>query len=308
MVNKHRSQSDRSIDFGKRVGRFVSSRAEETFFKMYAEAMKQWPDSRQELKLETSFGPTHVYAYGNEKGDPIVLLHGANSTSASWANYVAALGKNHPVYAVDTIGDAGRSIQNAPIQHAEDYALWLDEVLQGLGLESVHVIGASYGGWMAINQAVHSPRFLQSIVLLDPARALAGISYRAWPFMLWASIFGPDVIRRAFIRWTSASPITDNPQTELVISAMRDFKMQRIPPQYVSDDELRTVNIPTLVLLGEKSTMHSSQKAAARGKQFIQDVEVDIVPKAGHKLPADQVNGRILRFLDQHRKSSKDRL
>lgn len=300
-----KKNTSKSLELEKRVGRFINSTAEEKFLNMCDVAMNQWPDSRKELNLETSFGLTHVYTYGNEKGDPIVLLHGANSTSASWANYVIALGEHHRVFAIDTIGDAGRSIQEAPIQRAKDYAVWLEEVLQGLNLKGVHLIGASYGGWITLNQAVHSPQFLQSITLLDPARALAGISYRAWPFMLWASIFGPDSIRRAFIRWTGVGSLPEKIQTELVISAMRDYKMQRIPPQYVSDDELRSVKVPTLLLLGEKSPMHNSQRAAARAKNLLRDVEVEMIPKVGHQLPADVVNDRILKFIDGQKKKTK---
>lgn len=54
---------------------------------------------------------------------------------------------------------------------------------------------------------------------------------------------------------------------------MRDYTMQRIPPLYVSDEELQLVKIPTLLLLGEKSPMHNSKRAAARAKNLLQDVE-----------------------------------
>lgn len=287
----------------QRIGRFVDRKAEENFLKVYDEVMEQWPDSREEINLETSLGPTHVYAYGNKKREPIVLLHGANSTSASWANYVETLGKHHRIFAVDTIGDAGRSIQKAPIQYAIDYANWLEEVFRGLNLKKVHLIGASYGGWITLNQAIHSSESLQSITLLDPARAIAGISFRAWPFMLWASIFGPDTIRRRFIQWTGAGSLPARKQTELVISAMRDYKMQRIPPQYVSDDELQSVKVPTLLLLGEKSPMHNAKRAADRAKSLLENVEVELIPNAGHQLPADKVNSLILKFIDEQKKN-----
>lgn len=284
------------------VGRFKNNEAEEKFLKLYDEVMKQWPDSREELTLETSFGPTHVYTYGNEKGDPIVLLHGANSTSAAWANFVVKLGKYHKIFAVDTIGDAGRSIQTAPIQHANDYAIWLDEVFQGLKLKEVHLVGASYGGWLTLNQAIHSSESLQSIILLDPARALDGISYKAWPFMLWANIFGPDAVRRKFIRWTGAGSLPSSKQTDMIISAMRDYRMQRIPPQYVADEELQSVKVPTLLLLGKKSPMHHSERAANRAHNLLQNVVVEMIPEVGHQLPADVVNDLILKFIEGQKK------
>ena len=285
------------------IGRFVNSEAEAQFLKLYDDAMKQWPNPREELTVETSLGPTHIYTFGEKLGQPIVLLHGASSTSASWASFVGTLGKYHRVFAIDIIGDAGRSIQKAPIQYASDYVVWLDEVLQSLKLKNVHLMGASYGGWMALNQAIHSTEYLQSITLLDPARALDGISARAWPFMLFASIFGPDFIRHRFIQWTGAGSLPNKIQTELVISAMRDYKMTRIPPQYVSNEELQSVKVPTLLLLGEKSPLHHSKRAAVRAKALLRNVEVEIIPKAGHQLPADLVNGKVLSFIKSQKEA-----
>lgn len=65
-------------------------------------------------------------------------------------------------------------------------------------------MGASYGGRVALNQAIHSTEYIQSVTLLDPARALDGISARDWPFMLFASLFGPGFIQRRFIQRTGA--------------------------------------------------------------------------------------------------------
>lgn len=306
MVQKREQlQITKSAEQKKTVGHFINKEAEIKFLGIYDKAMEQWPSSRQEIDIETSYGLTHVYRFGAQNGIPIVLLHGANGTSASWANFVVDLGKNHPVFAVDTIGDAGKSIQKSPIQRAEDYSSWLDEVLNALDVTKVHLIGASYGGWITLNQAVHSPQLLQSITLIEPARALAGLKFMAWPFMIWASMIGPDFVRRAFINWSSVSSSSNELQQQLVVSAMRDYKMQRIPPQYISDEELQSVKVPTLVLLGEKSPMHNSKRAATRAKKLLQNVEVEILPKAGHQLSADLVNDRILRFVEYEKKSSK---
>lgn len=299
MVQQKEQQPKKKDEPKNLVGHFINIEAEKEFLKIYDKAMEQWPNSRQEIDIETAYGPTHVYHYGAKKeGNPILLLHGANGTSASWANFVVELGKKHPVYAVDIIGDAGRSIQKKPIQSVEDYSAWLDQVLNTLELERVHLVGASYGGWMALNQAIHSSRTLQSITLIEPARAFAGIRKIAWPFMLWASMIGPDFVRRSFIRWTSRGSSTNEKQLELVVSAMRDYKMLRISPQYVSDEDLQLVKVPVLLLLGEKSPLHNSQSAANRAQKLLQDVEVEILPKAGHKLPADLVNDRILKFIN----------
>ncbi|CAM5617364.1 hypothetical protein SALBM311S_08681 [Streptomyces alboniger] len=70
------------------------------------------------------------------------------------------LGVDRPVYAVDTPGDPGRSVQREPIHQPERAAQWLDETLSGLGLERVRLVGSSYGGWLALNRAHRRPKRL----------------------------------------------------------------------------------------------------------------------------------------------------
>ena len=48
-------------------------------------------------------------------------------------------------------------MQDAPISGADDQAQWLDEALAGLGLDRVHLLGVSIGGWTATNCAVRGP-------------------------------------------------------------------------------------------------------------------------------------------------------
>jgi hypothetical protein len=71
--------------------------------------------------------------YGAGDRTPIVLLHAVAVSSPGWYASVGALGAAHPVYAVDTITDAGRSTQSAPVADADASSRWLDEVLVALG-------------------------------------------------------------------------------------------------------------------------------------------------------------------------------
>src|SRR5207245_1561746 len=85
---------------------------------------------------------------------------------------IAALSASHPVYAIDTITDPGRSSQSAPVRNGEDLAAWLAEVLDALHLDRVHLVGLSYGGWLALNQAHRSSNRIASVTAVDPVGAL----------------------------------------------------------------------------------------------------------------------------------------
>ncbi|WP_442815754.1 alpha/beta fold hydrolase [Streptomyces sp. NBC_01207] len=61
------------------------------------------------------------------------------------------------LYALDTPGDAGRSIHREAMGQPERAAQWLDEALDELGLDRVHLVGSSYGGWLVLNRAHRRP-------------------------------------------------------------------------------------------------------------------------------------------------------
>ena len=53
------------------------------------------------------------------------------------------------MYAIDTIGEVGRSEQRVAVEGGDDLADWLAESLAGLGLDRPHLAATSYGGFLA---------------------------------------------------------------------------------------------------------------------------------------------------------------
>jgi pimeloyl-ACP methyl ester carboxylesterase len=102
-------------------------------------------------------------------------------TSVSWAPYAQTL-SSRDVYAVDIMGDAGRSEPTVRITCATDMAAWLDATLAGLCIARAHLVGHSLGGFVALSTAAYRPNPVSSLVLLDPARIAPLQMLR---FMMW---------------------------------------------------------------------------------------------------------------------------
>jgi pimeloyl-ACP methyl ester carboxylesterase len=96
-----------------------------------------------------------------------VFLHPAGGPG--WDPFLDALAERHTVYAPDHpgTGDTARdAIHRVP--SLWDLVLVYDELLDGLGLEQVPLVGSSFGGMMACELAAHRRGAISALVLLDP--------------------------------------------------------------------------------------------------------------------------------------------
>src|SRR6476619_7039109 len=87
--------------------------------------------------VPTHLGATRAYHWPGG-GTPVVFLHGATGNGMTWVPY-AERRAGRAMYAIDTIGDIGRSHQEVAIEGPDDLVEWLDATLAGLGLREVHL-------------------------------------------------------------------------------------------------------------------------------------------------------------------------
>jgi pimeloyl-ACP methyl ester carboxylesterase len=287
----------------QRISAFTSDQARAKYLAVYERIFDRlWPVDRESLDVDTSFGATRMYRSGRADGIPVVLLPGASANSLMWYRYVARLGQTRPVITIDPIGEPGASVQRAPIGDGRDLAAWLDEVLTALGVDRAHLLGCSYGGWTALQNAAHMPDRTATLTLLDPA----GFGRITGRFLLWIIAGGfagltPAPLRRRFARWLHNASLLDNDLTGLLAVTMR-FRRRLPAPAPLTDDELRGIAAPALVLLGERSQMYDASQVAAKLQALTPAIRVEIVPGAGHDLPVycpDLVIEQTIEFIEQ---------
>jgi pimeloyl-ACP methyl ester carboxylesterase len=128
-----------------------------------------------------------------------------------WRANLPALLERRTAYCVDLLGDAGLSVQIAPLESPEDQAQWFDEMLIGLELNSAHLMGVSFGGWTATNYAVLRPGRAASLTLQDPVMTFARIPLKTMLLTCAMTSPGvPEVVRRRIMRWLAGGAEIDD--------------------------------------------------------------------------------------------------
>jgi pimeloyl-ACP methyl ester carboxylesterase len=283
---------------------FKSPEGEAKSFAAYQATLDCWPVAYEELEAATRFGATHVIVSGRADAMPIVLLHGQDSSATSWIYNVADLSRDFCCYAVDTIGDLGKSKPTSLPASRKDYADWLSDVLDALQAETADMMGLSYGGFLAVNLALAQPKRVRRMGLLAP-----GITNFGSMTLQWANYGLPMMVHpsrttiRRFINGASTKGyVQDDPVYEQMIVGMTQLRHASFLRPVFEDQEFSHISAPTLLLIGDHEIMYEPRKAVQRARQLIPNLQAELVAGAGHMLNSDQpeiVNKRILQFLQQ---------
>jgi pimeloyl-ACP methyl ester carboxylesterase len=293
--------------------RFKSREGEAAYLAAYDAAMKSWPVPYQEIDVPTRFGTTHVVVCGPTDAAPLVLLHGYMATLTMWSPNVSDFAKNYRVYAIDVMGQPSKSIPTEPIRNAHDYVVWLTETLDALHLDRVCLVGQSYGGWLALTFAGAVPARLLKLVLLSPGGLLPLV--RQFSVRGTLMVFFPTRFSvKSFFGWLGLRP-GDGNVLELTYLGLKHFRMLpetlQVPPTALSDDELRSLRVPTLLLIGKREVIYDPRAAFTRARRLIPDFEGELVSESRHDMcfrQRDIVDARILNFLKDTRSAFPERV
>lgn len=283
---------------------FKTAQGEARFRAAYDETMRLWPIAYESEAVPTRFGKVQVFKAGPAGAPPLVLLHATNASSSMWYPNIGPLARSFRVYALDIIGHTGLSVPTCRIRTPQDCADWIVDVLDALGLDRVDAAGLSVGGWLALNLAVRAPHRVRRVVTMSPVGAFKSLKPKLLLRML-PMIFSPTEPRlRRYMDWVSAKGShLEEALVQQFVAGMQDFNFTNpglYQPRPFSDDELRGLQAPTLLLLGEEEVMFDRKAALARAVRLVPRLESEVVPGAGHFLTAEQperVNARLLRFL-----------
>lgn len=274
---------------------------------IYDSKLAGWPVAYEERDLVTRYGKTHVVASGALDAPPVVLVHMAGCAAFVWRSLVPSLARAHRVYAIDTIGDAGKSelddLDHYP-KTGDDYAAWLRDVWSGLGLDAADVVAGSMGGWIALHFASREPKRVRRLVLLGP------MGLPSWPqtflvlFRLATINIGASASKNErLVSWA----VGDNPAVRAEVGDWMNAVLEshckpRLGrPLPLPASRLERIEVPTLVVLGGKDgPIGDADRAARRARAHIPHVDVEILGDAGHAMSIEKVERvapRIVAFL-----------
>jgi len=285
---------------------FLSDEGRASMLAWHDRFRDQLPASLVNRRLNTSFGETQVLVGGPPEGEAVILLHGALASSAHVLQELAPLLERFRVHAVDVIGQSVRSADVQLDVRRDDYGRWLAEVLDGLELPRAHLVGVSWGGFVAQQLAMVDPSRIDRLVLLVPAglvpSPLSSFFQLGWPMMMYRA-FPSEARKRKLLGRLLTTP--DDEWGDFLTDAFRAYRLDMRVPPLTTPEQMAALEAPTLVIAAEDDLSFPGPKLLARAAEVFPNLTgTELLPASRHCPPTTDEfrrwsSGRIARFLTE---------
>ena len=243
----------------------------------YQNSIDLFPEGgTQSLEVRVGDHQAHYLKAGS--GPPVVLLHGGASDSRDWLGTMAALSRSYSLYAPDLPGFGQGSIDNSGY-YLSDFVEFALGFVQAMRLDSLFLVGHSFGGRICLEIAFRNPKMVRRLVLIDTA----GFSrLTRWGLFLGAAAWSV----RKVLRRTQPYP--------------RFLKKDDEDKDWLCLEELPTLNVPTLIVWNRRDPYYSVD-GAIRAKELIPQARLEVFQGFGHSphlQKRDVFNSLLLSFID----------
>ncbi len=273
---------------------------------IYENRMTQWPVPYESWYIDTRYGKVFIIISGPEDAPPVFLLHASAMGSWSWLYNIKGLNKYYRTYAVDTIGDAGKSelkdIGTFPTDGKALAGLYT-EIMDTLGVEKACFMGASQGGFITTNMALYAPGRVEKIILCGPM-GFTGTNVSVLR-ILFTTMFPVKPIQDGATRWAFG----DDPEINEAVGEwfgliLRGVISRQARPQPFTREQLNSLKLPVLLLLGSRDGLVGNPENAKQLVKDMNDVRVEVLD-TGHLISAerpDEFNKLVIDFIGQPEK------
>lgn len=268
-------------------------------------------------------------------GDPVVFVHGGISDLRIWERQIAAFSENHRVVAYSRRyawpnTDIPDGVDDQMLPHVEDLA----ELLRALDLAPAHLVGNSWGGFIALLTALRytelvrsltveeppviplfmstppKPQEIITVLLTRPRTGTALVGFMASGFVpSYRALKKGDLEGsvRIFARAVLGGDVYDGLPAEVKMQWLDNARTHRAQflgagfPTF-TDNDARRITTPTLLITGEKSPAFMHRLTDRLGELMPNTERVDI-PNASHVMHFENpaaLNSAVLDFIARH--------
>lgn len=233
---------------------------------------------------------------GDESQPTLILLHGITGHAEAYVRNLRSHGEHFSVWSIDLIGHGYSAKPDHPLEIAH-YADHVLKFMDAIGVDRAHLSGESVGGWTAARLAIDRPDKVDRVALNTMGGTMANPQVMERIFALsMEAAKDPSWERvKARLEWLMADPamVTDDlirtrqaifEQPDWLKACENNMALQHMEIRrrnMISDDDLRSMTVPALVLWTTKDPSGPVDEGR-RIASLIPNAQLAIMNECGH--------------------------
>ena len=265
---------------------YKSEQGKKEIINLYDSQLSRLNNPWKDVYVDSSFGMTHIVETGNFLGEPLLVFHGGNATTAYNLLSCDFIMNDFHIYAVDMIGHPGKSAETSLPAKGYDYGKWVGEVIDGLKYDKISLFGGSFGAGVIAKTMCVCPDKVNRVVLYVPsgiknAPAINSASMMLPMIAYWVT--GKDKwLKKCMLPMAiNEDNITDDIYETAKLS-IDYIKVKTGMPSDVDEELMKKCTSPTLVMAAEKDCLFPGKGVIERAKRIIPNCETYLLEGRGH--------------------------
>jgi pimeloyl-ACP methyl ester carboxylesterase len=275
--------------------------SKEKLLQLYDQKLSDLDIEFEELDIKTSYGNTRVIKTGNPDGEKVVLFHGINAGAPLTLEATKGLRYKYELFAIDTIGQANKSDETTLDIADESYAIWADEVVNGLQISHAHFIGISYGAYILQKLITHKPDNISKSIMIVPSGLVNGaafpsltkLSFPLFKYKLTKS----DKHLRQFIK--AFVPDGDEFMFEMQRALLSGVKIDFRRPHLLQAKNVEHFHKPVYIMVAEDDIFFPGNHAIARARAIFKNLREVHILKGSKHMPTKSQHAEIEQVISE---------
>jgi len=193
------------------------------------------------------------------KPEPVVLIHGNDESGEEWYAWVPRMAQEYRVIRPDLPGLGHSNIPRGFEYTLPNLATFVAQVMDRAGVDSAHIVGAKTGAAVATRFAADYPKRTRTLVVVGGPLATFKV---ADPSPIpQRDRLGSNASKEMIAYWNTLFREGDREGVKGLNKSLSNY-------DFAKEGVLQRITAPTLVITGDRSKMHSVEKARAQQTQI----------------------------------------
>ena len=249
---------------------YTSEKAKKAILDLYDKKLESLNIPYKYKVVETSFGATNIIVAGVADKPPIIVVHGSNGCAPIALETYKDLLDSHTVYAVDVLAQPNKSAETRLSMKDHSYGIWMNEIIDKLGLDNVSLAGFSFGGLVILKTLIHKEDKIKEAFLSAPAYIVNGN-----PIKALLKFFIPMKRYMKTKEEKHLEKFLDTAFTERDDFALKslglvftNFTMDFTPVPIIKASDAKKIKTPLSIFAAEQDVIFPGKKMIKRAKQI----------------------------------------